>query len=314
MMKIAQIHAWGGNEVVKISDVEIPIIKENEVLIKVHAAGVNPIDWKVREGHYAAFMTEIFPIPMGWDVSGTVVSVGANVKQYKAQDEVYGLIRFFEPAGCFAEYVSAPVEHLSHKPAKMNQVEAAGIPLVALTAWQALFETTQLKKNQRVLIHAAAGAVGQIAVQLAKWQGAYVIATGSAATKPLLLSLGADQFIDYQSEKFEEKVNNIDLVLDLVGADVASRSLQVMKAGATLITFPYPLADEVAQRAKNLNIDAKFTIVKPNGEQLHTITHLIDDGLIQMNIEKVFPLDKIHDALALQQAGHCHGKIILKIS
>ena len=312
-MKCVQIHAWGNADVVKIDDVAMPQIKENEVLIAVHAAGVNPIDWKVREGYFADFMKDCFPFPMGWDCSGTIVSVGSGVTHYEVGDEVYGLLRFFEPAGCFAEYVAAPIEHISHKPARIDHLHAAGVPLVALTAWQALFDTADLLPGQKVLIHAGAGAVGQMAIQLAKWKGAYVAVTASGPTKSLLMSLGVDEFIDYQTQTFDAMIKDVDVVLDLVGNDYTMRSLAVMKPGATLIAFTQPITPDVEERAKFKNIDAKFTIVQPTGEQLHIITHLIDDGLIQTHVEKVFALEEVKEALMLQQVGHCHGKVILKI-
>ncbi len=312
-MKIAQIHAWGDSDVIKIDDVAVPQIKDNEVLVAVHAAGVNPIDWKVREGYFADFMKDCFPFAMGWDFSGTVVSVGAKANYYQVGDEVFGLIRFPDAAGCFAEYVAAPIDQISHKPANLDHVHTAGVALVSLTAWQALVETAQIKPGQKILIHAAAGGVGQMAVQLAKWKGATVIATGSSTTKELLQSLGVSQFINYQTEKFEDKIDSVDIVLDLVGGDYTARSIAVLKSSGKLICFTKPLTPEETQLAKEKNIDAQFTIVKPDGEQLHMITHLIDDGVLNIKVDKVFPFTQIKEALTLQQSGHCHGKVILKI-
>ncbi len=208
-MKIARIHSWGKSDVVKIDEVAVPFCNDDEVLVAVHAAAMNPVDWKVREGYFADSMKDPFPFPMGWDFSGTI-EVAGKQSPYKKGEEVYGLIRFPNPAGCFAEYVVAPITEISRKPNSMDHNHAAGIPLVALTAWQALFDTFNLQSHQKVLIHAAGGGVGQIAVQLAKWKGAFVAATGSLATKELLSSLGVDQFIDYQKEKFEEKIADVD--------------------------------------------------------------------------------------------------------
>lgn len=312
-MKIAQIHAWGNNDVVKIDTVDQPTIQDNEVLVAVHAAGVNPIDWKVREGYFADPATEHFPMPMGWDFSGTIVAVGKQATEYKIGDEVFGLIRFPQPAGCFAEFVAAPVNEIAHKPTNLTHEQAAGVPLVALTAWQALFATTQLKPQQVVLVHAGAGAVGQMAIQIAKWKGATVIATGSSASKDFLLSLGADFVIDYQSEKFETTVSNIDLVLDLVGGDITMRSLSTLKPGGCLICFTQPITPDVAKMATQKAIQAQFTIVTPNGQQLHQLAELLTAGILKTNIERTFPLAQIKDALTLQQSGRCHGKVILSI-
>lgn len=312
-MKIAQIHAWGNNDVVKVDTIDKPTIKDNEVLVAVHAAGVNPIDWKVREGYFADPKTEHFPMPMGWDFSGTIVAVGKQATGYKIGDEVFGLIRFPQPAGCFAEFVAAPVNEIAHKPAHLSHEQAAGVPLVALTAWQALFVTTQLKPQQVVLVHAGAGAVGQMAIQMAKWKGATVIATGSRASKDLLLSLGADHVIDYQTEPFETKVSNIDVVLDLVGNDVTMRSLSTLKPGGCLICFTQPITPEIANIAAQKAIQAQFTIVTPNGQQLHQIAELFTANVLKTNIEKTFPLTQIKEALTLQQSGRCHGKVILSI-
>lgn len=310
-MKIARMHAFGNVDVVKLDNIDKPKIKSDEVLVAVHAAGINPIDWKVREGHYSNPETDIFPFPMGWDFSGTIVEIGSHVNTYKIGDEVFGLIRFPMPAGCFAEFVAAPVNEIAHKPASLDHEHAAGIPLVALTAWQALFSTAHLQAGQKVLIHAAAGAVGQMAIQIAKWHGAKVIATGSQSAKNLCLSLGADQFLERDS--FEDQINDIELVLDLVGQEYIERSLKTIKPGGHLICFTQPISAEISKKAADKGIKTQFTIVSPNGEQLKQIAHLIDDNLLKNKIEQIFSLDQIREALALQQSGHCHGKVILQI-
>lgn len=312
-MKRAQYHKWGDNSVVQIEDVDIPDVKEDEVLIEVKAAGVNPIDWKVREGHYADLFKEPFPFPMGWDVSGKIKAVGNRIKTFKIGDEVFGLVKFFEPAGCFAEYVTAPAIQIAHKPVRLDHAHSAGIPLVALTAWQALFESNNLQTNQKVLIHAGGGAVGQMAIQLAKHKGAHVTATGSEHSKDIILKLGADRFIDYQSEAFEEIVQDQDLVLDLVGGEYTERSIKVLKKGGELICFTNPISGENEALAKSKKVNAQFTIVQPNGQQLQSITQLFDDDLLKIQIEKTFTLSQIKEALDWQKTGHCHGKIIITI-
>jgi NADPH:quinone reductase-like Zn-dependent oxidoreductase len=312
-MKAVRIHEFGNVDVVKMDEVEIPQPMDNEVLVKVHGAGINPIDWKVREGYYAQFMENCFPFPMGWDFSGTITKVGKS-SQYKIGDEVFGLIRFFEPAGTFAEYVCAPEHQIYYKPKNMDHLQAAATPLVALTAWQALFEVAELKANQTVLIHAAGGGVGQFAVQLTKWKGAKVIAVASESSRALLTTYSVDEFIDYHSERFENKAKSVDVVLNLVGdADTAMRSLQVMKAGGKIISFLGSHAPEVVAKAEEFHIDTPSMIVKPNGEQLKQIAHLIEDKVLAVKLEKQFSLSQVKEALNLVQTGHCHGKVVLKI-
>ncbi len=312
-MKAVRIHEFGNVDVVKIDDVDVPQPKDNEVLVKVHGAGVNPIDWKVREGYFAEFMEDCFPFPMGWDFSGTITKVN-NSSQFKIGDEVFGLIRFFEPAGTFAEYVCAPEDQIYYKPKTMDHLQAAATPLVALTAWQALFEAAELKANQCVLIHAAAGGVGQFAIQLAKWKGAKVIAVASQNSKELLKSYGVDQFIDYHTERFESKIQSVDVVLNLVGdVDTAMRSLQVMNAGSKIISFLGPHDPQVVAKAQENHIDTPSILVKPNGKQLKEMTHLIEDGILSVKLENVFSLADVKEALNLVQTGHCHGKVVLKV-
>ena len=314
-MKAVCIREFGNVDVVKIEDKEIPTIQNQyDVLVEVHAAGVNPIDWKIREGYFSDNSKDYFPFPMGWDFSGKIISIGNSVSKFKLGDEVYGLIRFFEPAGTFAEYVTAPSTQICLKPVHYDHVHAAATPLVSLTAWQALFEVANLQKNQTVLVHAAGGGVGQFAVQLAKWKEAKVIAVASSACSELLTSFGVDKFIDYKKEKFEDKIQNVDIVLNLVGdKDTALRSLNVMKNGGKIISFLGPHDPEVIAKAQEKNIEAVSMIVKPNGEQLGSITQLINDKLIKTTIEKTFPLDEVKVALNLVQNGHCHGKVVLKV-
>lgn len=312
-MKIARIHAWGNMDAVKIEEVDEPLPKEKEVLIKVYAAGVNPIDWKVIEGYFSAFMTDCFPFALGWDVCGKITRVGSGVTGFHEGDEVFGLIRFPQPAGTFAEYTTAPVEHLCLKPKKSDYVQAAAVPLVALTAWQALFENAKLSPNQTVLIQAASGAVGQCAVQLAKWKGAKVIAVGSSGSKNMLQSLGADHFIDYKTQKFEECVKEVDCVLDPIGGETAIRSLATLKKGGKMVMLLRHNLPEVTEAAKAKTIDVIPMIVTPNGAQLKEIAHLIDDGLIKTQIAKTFSLLEVKEALNLVKEGHTHGKVVLKV-
>lgn len=312
-MKAARIHAWGNSDVVKIEEVDPPSINDNEVLIAVHAAGVNPVDWKVREGYYSEKWNDPFPFTLGWDVSGEIVSFGSKVTNFKIADEVYGLIRFPEQGCTFAQYVSAPFNQIASKPKRIDYVHAAAVPLAALTAWQTLFELGELGNSDSVLIHGAAGGVGQFAVQFAKWQNARVCATGTIQSKELLLSLGVDQFIDYQTQRFEEKIKNVDVVLDLVGGETALRSFAVIKPGGKLITTPTSEQKTVAQHAKEKNIQTPFMLVRPDGLQLRKIGTLIDDGLVKVSVQQAFPFQEVKDALNFVQSGHNRGKIVLKM-
>lgn len=312
-MKAIRIHQWGNLEVVKLEQAPTPVLNNNEVLIEVHAASVNPIDCKVRIGYLSALLTDCFPMTLGWDFSGVVQEVKSTSTQFKKGDEVFGLIKFPQPAGTYAEYLAAPIEQICHKPKTIDHIHAAATPLVALTAWQGLFEYAQLQAGQTVLIHAAGGSVGQVAVQLAKWKGAKVIACASETSKKILQAYGVDQFIDYKTEKFDEVLKNIDVVFDPLGGDNSIRSISVLKSGGKLVPLLRAKQEEVTEKAKEKNIDLTFMMVKPNGEQLDIISHLIDDQIIQIPVEKIFSLEDVKSAFELVETGHCHGKVVLEI-
>lgn len=312
-MKAIRIHAWGSNDVVKLEQVELPRLQNDEVMVEVHAAGVNPIDYKVREGYFSSFMKDCFPFALGWDFSGVITEVNSTNTAFKKGDAVFGLIRFPQPAGTFAEYTTAPIIEICHKPTNINHLQAAATPLVSLTAWQGLFEYANLQSNQTILIHAAAGAVGQFAVQFAVWKGAKVIANASKASEELLKSQGVQQCIDYKSQRFDELVKAVDVVFDPIGGDNALRSLDVLKSGGKLITLLRTSQDEITQKAKAKNIDVHFMIVKPNGEQLREIAHLINDQVITAPMTKAFPLAEMKAALDCVQNGGVHGKVVIDI-
>lgn len=313
-LKIARIHAWGQIDDIKIEEVTRPQPQENEVLIEVHAAGVNPIDYKVCEGYFSSWMNNCFPFALGWDVSGKVVALGKGVSQFKEGDEVFGMLRFPQPAGTFSEYVTAPIDQVILKPRSCDHIYAAAMPLVSLTAWQALFETAHLQPNQTILIHAASGGVGQFAIQLAKWKKAKVIAVGSASTKTLLEGLGSDQFIDYKADKFEDKIKEkVDVVLDPLADETSLRSLKVLKPGGKLVKLLSDYYDEAVEKAKANHIEVTRMIVKPEGKALAEMAHLIDDGLLKVKVEKIYPFLQIKEALKKVKEGHAHGKIVLQV-
>lgn len=312
-MKAIRIHAWGTNDVVKLEQVDAPVLQADEVLVEVHAAGVNPIDYKVREGYFSAFMKDCFPFAMGWDFSGVVTQVNSANTTFKKGDAVFGLIRFPQPAGTFAEFTAAPILEICHKPNNIDHLQAAATPLVSLTAWQGLFEHANLQANQTVLIHAAGGAVGQFAVQFARWKGATVLANASQTSESLLKSQGVQQFIDYKSQRFDDLVKEVDVVFDPIGGENALRSLNVLKPGGKLITLLRASQEEITEKAKTKNIDVNFMIVKPNGEQLREIAHLINDNIIKTPVLKAFPLEETKAALDCVQSGNSQGKVVIKI-
>src|SRR5437870_8689447 len=239
-MKAIRIHNYGGPEVLKYEDAPRPQPQAGEVLIRVHGAGVNPIDWKVREGHMKDFWPHKFPLILGWDLSGVVEELGRGVSQFKIGDEVYSLP---DPTrnGAYADYIVVREPELALKPKSLHHPRAAAVPLAALTAWQSLFDTAQLQPGQRVLIHAGSGGVGHLAVQLAKWKGAYVFATASTKNQDLLRKFDVDEPIDYTQQRFEEIARKIDIVLDTLGGETQERSWSVLKMVGNLVTLAHSM-------------------------------------------------------------------------
>lgn len=312
-MKAARLHQFKNPEQIKIDEIDVPKIQDNEVLIAVHAAGVNPIDWKIRDGYYDAEKFYQLPMPMGWDFSGSIIAKGASVLRFNKGDDVFGMIKFPMAAGTFAEYVVASADEITFKPKRCNHVQAGALPLVALTAWQGLFDLADLKAKQRVLIQGASGGVGQIAVQLAKWKGAEVIATGSSNAKELVLSLGASQFIDYKNKRFEEAVKDLDVVFDIVGEDTAIRAASTLKVGGHLVTVTRGVEETLKAKKPNLNIKVSSLLVKPNAKQLEMIAHLVDDGFIKINVAAEYPLSDVKAALDKVHQSHNLGKVVIRM-
>ncbi len=312
-VKAIRIHNYGGPEVLKYEDAPRPEPQAGEVLVRVHAAGVNPIDWKVREGHMKDFWPHKFPLILGWDVSGTVEEVGpgpAAAGRFKIGDEVYSLP---DPTrnGAYADYIVLRESELALKPNSLHHIRAAAVPLAALTAWQSLFETAQLQPGQRVLIHAGSGGVGHLAVQLAKWKDAYVFATASTKNQDLLRKLGVDEPIDYTQQRFENVARNIDIVLDTLGGETQERSWSVLKKGGVLVSLVQPPSE---QKAKELGVRAALLGAQPNGAQLAEIAKIIDSGKLAPIINRIIPLSEARRAHELSQSGHTHGKIVLRVS
>lgn len=302
-MKAIQIEEYGDESVLQYTDVERPKPKADEILVKIHAASVNPIDWKIRDGRGKALGKQL-PLILGADFAGIIEEIGSEITKFKVHEAVYGKIL----TGCYAEYVIVKETELGRKPKNLNYNEAAAIPMGALTSWQAIFETAKLKSGQKILIHAASGGVGSMAVQLAKAKGAYVIGTASARNKEFVKNLGVDEFIDYTSTSFEEVVKDVDVVFDAVGGDTLARSFQVLKKGGFLVTIVEKPSQELADE---YGVIAQHIASRPNSEQFEEITQLVEQNKVKPHIEKVLPLSEAKEAQILSKAGHTRGKIIL---
>ncbi|MFD9820736.1 NADP-dependent oxidoreductase [Streptomyces violascens] len=303
--------SWGGPEVLAEIETERPEPGPAEILVRVHAAGVNPADWKVRASGGLAVMGT--PPILGWDVSGTVEAVGFGVTLYRPGDEVFGMPRFPHQAGGYAEYVTAPARHFTRKPAGIDHIQAAALPLASLTAYQSLIETARLTAGQRVLIHAAAGGVGHLAVQIAKAHGAYVIGTASAAKHDFVRGLGADEVIDYTAVDFTEAVRDVDVVLDPIGDAYGSRSLKVLRRGGVLVSIASAGEDGLLAEAADLGIRAGFTLVEADYAGMRAIAALVEEGRLRAEIDSVFDLADAAKAHEYGERGRTKGKLVLRV-
>ncbi|MGW4926956.1 NADP-dependent oxidoreductase [Streptomyces parvulus] len=300
----------GGPEVLKEIRPERPEPRPNEVLVRVRAAGVNPTDWKHRAN--GGFLGEP-PFVLGWDVSGTVEAVGIGVAAFAPGDEVFGMLSYPFGHGSHAEYVTAPARAFTHKPAGIDHVQAGALPLVSLTAWQALVERADLRPGQRVLIHAAAGGVGHVAVQIAKARGAHVIGTASAGKHEFLRSLGADETVDYRETDFAEAVKDVDVVLDTIGSDTALRSLRVLRPGGVVVSIIPVGSDEFFEEAGRLGVRAVRMLVDADRADMRSVAELVEAGKLRATVEKTFPLAEAAQAHALGETGRTTGKIVLVV-
>jgi len=308
-MKAVRIHEYGGPEVLVYEDAPQPQAGKGDVLVQVYAAGINPVDWKVRQGLAKDRLHHHFPLILGWDVSGVVEAVGRGVRGLKAGDEVYSRPDIMRD-GAYAEYITIDQSLVALKPVMIDHVHAAGIPLASMTAWQALFDAGGLSAGQRVLIHGASGGVGTFAVQLAKWKGAYIIGTASARNQELLRELGADGTIDYQSVAFEAVVRDVDMVLDTIGGDTQERSWSVLKKDGILVSIISPPSP---QKAAAHGVRQAYVLLEPKLTQLQQITTLVDSGELRCVVDTVLPLAEARRAHEIGQSGHARGKIILKV-
>ncbi|MFF4529067.1 NADP-dependent oxidoreductase [Streptomyces sp. NPDC001407] len=308
---------FGGPEVLRVQQVPRPVPLLTEVLVRVHAAGINPVDWKTRGGTGMAGRLGELPFTLGWDVSGVVEEVGFGVTTLEAGDEVYGMPWFPRAANAYAEYVTAPARQWARRHATVDHVHAAAVPLAALTAWQAVVDTADVQVGQRVLITAAAGGVGHFAVQFARHLGAHVIATAGAARHTWLKELGADETIDYTTTRFEDAAQDADVVIDLVGDAhdrTSTRSLKALRPGGLLVAIPAGVSPELAHAAEAAGVRVTPFLVEPDGPALTTIAGLIDAGHVAVEVEEAFPLEQAGAAHARGEAGRTRGKLVLTVT
>jgi NADPH:quinone reductase-like Zn-dependent oxidoreductase len=306
-MQAARIHRFGGPERVKVEESPLPATKQGQALVRVKAAAVNPVDWMVRERIYNPEGMDRVPLTLGQDFAGIIESIAPGTRtSLKEGDEVFG-----ETWGSFAEYVAVPVKDLVRKPASLDFIVAASIPMPALTAWQVVIDTARASARQTFLIHGASGGVGSFAAQFAKWKGATVIATASRPSFAFLRKIGVDEVIDYKKERFEKKVNDVDVVIDPIGGDTQKRSWSVLREGGLLINLIGEIDRRAARRARVRAIDFAMEY---DTNDLRQIARLVARGVVTPHITKVMPLTQARRALDLNQNGRSHGKIVLKVA
>jgi NADPH:quinone reductase-like Zn-dependent oxidoreductase len=307
MMQVVRFHEYGGPEVLLLEQIPVPQPEAGQVLVRVHATGLNPMDWKLREGYLKAFRPLEFPFTPGVDIAGVIAAVGSDVTDWQVGEAVFG-----RGSNGYAEYALMPANALVRKPASLSFAEAASIPVAALTAWQALFEQGGLEAGQRVLIQAAAGGVGGYAVQFARHKGASeVIGTASSENIEYVMSLGAHAVIDYRTTAFQDALKNIDLVVDGVGGEVQDQSFKVMRPGGVLVSIVKPPSAELLVEYK---VRGLFFSMNYKQAQLQEITELIVAGEIKTEVGTIFPLSAAREAQILSQNGHVHGKIVLHVA
>jgi NADPH:quinone reductase-like Zn-dependent oxidoreductase len=332
-MKAFTIERYGKKEKLQLSEIADPVVGENDVLVQIHSAKVNLLDSKIRDGEFKIFLPYKPPFVLGHDVAGVVTKVGSSVSKFKVGDEVYARPADFR-IGTFAEFISMNEKDVALKPKNISMDEAASLPLVGLTVWQALVEKANLKKGQKVFIQAGSGGVGTIAIQLAKHLGATVATTTSAANFDLVKSLGADVVIDYRKDDFENKLKDYDLVLNSQDKKSLEKSLRILKPNGKVISISGPpdpdfaiqingnwfvkivmriLSAGVRKRAKRLGVNFSFLFMKADGEQLGQITKLVETGVIRPVMDKVFPFEQANEAMSYVESGRAKGKVVIKV-
>ena len=332
-MKAFILDRYGKTAGLRLGEMPEPVVGEDDVLVEIHAAGVNVLDSKIRNGEFKLLLPYRLPRVLGHDVAGVVVRVGSKVQRFKPGDEVYARPDTAQ-VGAFAEMIAMNEAAVAHKPTALSMEEAASLPLVALTAWQVLVERAKLKKGQKILIHAGSGGVGTVAIQLAKHLGAFVATTTSAANADWVKRLGADVVIDYGKEDFERVVRDYDVVLNSLGADVLEKSLRVLKPGGKLVSISGPpdpgfakeigaswflrlvmrlLSYRIRKKAKRHGVSYSFLFMRASGDQLREIGSLVDSGAIRPVVDQVFPFAATNEAMAYVDKGRAKGKVVVRV-
>jgi NADPH:quinone reductase-like Zn-dependent oxidoreductase len=307
LMKAIRIHEHGGRETLRYEDAPIPEPKAGELLVRVKAAAVNPVDVQVREGRLKELLGHELPLVLGWDASGVIEAVGEGVLKFNVGDAVFAR-PWTARQGTYAEYAVIHEREAAFKPQTLDHIRAAAAPLAALTAWQALFEAGELSEGQTVLIHGAAGGVGHFGVQFAKSAGARVLATASAGNQEFVSLLGADEVIDYGAARFEEAADGVDVVLDTVGGETQERSFEVLRERGRLISI---VSEPSRDLAESKNVHAQLLVARPDGALLARICKMLDRGEVSPTVEVVLPLAEAQRAHELIESGHTRGKIVL---
>lgn len=332
-MKAFIVEKYGKKEALKLAEMPLPVLEENEVMVEVYAAGLNLLDSKIKSGEFKLILPYKLPLILGHDVAGVITQVGKNVKQFKQGDEVYARPSDFH-IGTFAEFIAISEKDVALKPKSLSMEEAASIPLVALTAWQALVENARLKRGQKVFIQAGSGGVGTIAIQLAKYLGATVATTASEKSFPMLKDLGADVLIDYKKEDFELVLKDYDVVLNSQDAKTLDKSLRILKPGGKAISISGPptpdfaksigapwfvkivlslISSGIRRKARKLGVDYSFLFMRADGQQLQQISKLIEEGAIRPVVDKAFPFEQTAEALEYVESGRAKGKVVVKL-
>ena len=332
-MKAFVIDRYSKKETGRIGEVPEPELRDDDVLIQIHAAGVNALDVKIRKGEFKLILPYRMPLVLGHDVAGKVVKVGTRVRNFKLGDEVFARPDDFR-IGTFAEFIAVKEASLAHKPANLNMEEAASIPLVALTSWQVLVEIAKLKKGQKVFIQAGSGGVGSIAIQLAKHLGAFVATTTSTSNVEWVKSLGADVVIDYKRQDFSTELRDYDVVLNSLGSDELKKSLRILRPGGHLVSISGPptpafgaaqglawplrqvlrlLSYGIRKQARQRGVTYSFLFMRADGDQLGKIASLIEAGAIRALVDRVFPFEATAEALAYVEQGRAKGKVVVRV-
>ena len=308
-MKAIRIHAYGDRSVLRYEDAPKPEIQPDEALVRIVAAAINPVDWKIREGHLKAMIPYALPLTLGWDFSGIIEALGAEVSGFQVGEAVFSRPDI-KRDGSYAEYIAVRAGEIARKPKTISHVEAASLPLAGITAWETIVTVGNLLAGQTALIHAGSGGVGSLAVQIAKWRGAHVVATTSAVNTELVYSLGADLVIDYRNDRFADRVKDVDLVVDTIGGEVQESSWSVLRRNGMLVST---VSVPSAERAEAIGVRSAFIFIEPNAPVLGRLATLVDGGKIRPLIGGEFALRNLVEAHALSESGRAVGKIVLYV-